>query len=323
MKGKYRVVIQTSRIKYDFMIRRNITVITGNSATGKTTLIEMIADYQLHGTASGITLECDKHCEVLADTRWELILSDIKDSIVFIDEESSFVKTKRFAELARQSDNYYVIVSRERLAQLPYSVEEIYGIRETGRYSGLRQTYNEMYQLYGNFLHGELAVAPELVITEDTNAGYEFFSDICRVNKIECLTAGGKSNVCEIMLKYSGERITLAIVDGAAFGAEMEKMMSEVNARNNFFLYTPESFEWLILQSSVLNHVPGHILNHPEDYIASENYFSWEQFFTHLLTELTRKHAGRYSKKKLNPFYLSDTNKRKILGNMHGIKFSH
>lgn len=45
MKGSYRVVVQNSSVRYDFVIRRNITVIKGDSATGKTTLIEMIREY--------------------------------------------------------------------------------------------------------------------------------------------------------------------------------------------------------------------------------------------------------------------------------------
>ena len=45
MKGKHRVVVSTKRLKYDFEIRRNLTIIRGDSATGKTTLVEMIQDY--------------------------------------------------------------------------------------------------------------------------------------------------------------------------------------------------------------------------------------------------------------------------------------
>ena len=52
MKGKHRVVVSTKRLKYDFELRRNLTIIRGDSATGKTTLIDMIQDYvnNLSGT---------------------------------------------------------------------------------------------------------------------------------------------------------------------------------------------------------------------------------------------------------------------------------
>ena len=47
-----------------------------------------------------------------------------QDSIVFIDEGNEFVKTKDFARAIQQTDNYYVIVTREGLPALPYSVKK-------------------------------------------------------------------------------------------------------------------------------------------------------------------------------------------------------
>ena len=42
MRGKHRIVIKNNRLHYEFEIKRNITIIQGNSATGKTTLINML-----------------------------------------------------------------------------------------------------------------------------------------------------------------------------------------------------------------------------------------------------------------------------------------
>ena len=41
-----------------------------------------------------------------------------------------------------------MIVTREALPALPYSVEEIYGIRTSGRYGTLKQSYHEFLQLF-------------------------------------------------------------------------------------------------------------------------------------------------------------------------------
>ena len=49
MKGKYRVVVSTKRLKYDFELHRNLTIIQGDSATGKTTMIDMIREYKFYG----------------------------------------------------------------------------------------------------------------------------------------------------------------------------------------------------------------------------------------------------------------------------------
>lgn len=149
MKGTHRVIIQTKRLRYDFELKRNITIIRGDSATGKTTLIDMIQEY---------------------------------------------VKSKDFSKEIQATDNYYVIVSREGLPTLPYSVDEIYGIRTSGKYGTLKQYYHEFYRIYGENTLTK-TIKPETVIIEDSNSGYQFFDSVCSDYDLKCISAGGKSNV--------------------------------------------------------------------------------------------------------------------------------
>ena len=74
MKGSYKIVVQNSKVRYDFVIRRNITIIRGDSATGKTTLVELIREYYEDGDESGIVLSCEKECAVLEDESGKLFL---------------------------------------------------------------------------------------------------------------------------------------------------------------------------------------------------------------------------------------------------------
>ena len=108
MKGKYEVVVKSRRVQYKFSVIRNITILRGDSATGKTTLIDMIAAYQENGEASGVTVISKKQCSVLTGIRWQENLSLIHDSIVFIDEGDKFVASEDFAKAIKNSDNYYV-----------------------------------------------------------------------------------------------------------------------------------------------------------------------------------------------------------------------
>ena len=57
-------------------------------------------------------------------------------------------KRQDFARAIQQTDNYYVIVTREGLPALPYSVEEVYGIRTSGKYGSLKQSYHSFYRIY-------------------------------------------------------------------------------------------------------------------------------------------------------------------------------
>ena len=64
---------------------------------------------------------------------WRESLAPIHGSIVFIDECNSFVKSEDFAISIKESDNYFVIITRNDLPNLPYSVNEIYGIRQSNK----------------------------------------------------------------------------------------------------------------------------------------------------------------------------------------------
>lgn len=55
MRGSYKVTIQNNRVQFKLTINRNLTIIQGNSATGKTTLLEMVAAHEDLGAQSGVT----------------------------------------------------------------------------------------------------------------------------------------------------------------------------------------------------------------------------------------------------------------------------
>ncbi|MCD7948952.1 MAG: hypothetical protein LUG12_01650 [Erysipelotrichaceae bacterium] len=59
MVGKHHIEIENRRAKYILDIERKVTVIKGNSGTGKTTLIRMLQGYLAQGNKSGITVKND------------------------------------------------------------------------------------------------------------------------------------------------------------------------------------------------------------------------------------------------------------------------
>lgn len=310
MKGSYQVSIKNRRLRYKFTIYRNITILRGDSATGKTTLIDMVASYQRDGRDSGIEIICEKNCVVLTRENWERNLDDFHDSIVFIDEGNPFVRSQSFAEKVKNSTNYYVIATRESLFNLPYSIQEIYGIRNTAgnRYQGTKRLYSELYPIYNaDAFQGK----PNKVLIEDSNSAYEFFATLCKKENILCESAEGKSNLYA-RVKDSMEDKILVIADGAAFGPEMDRAMSLKRAKNVVY-FLPESFEWLVLKSGLVGQKElKQILENPAEFIESEKYFSWEQFFTKLLISETKDTPLAYQKKNLNPNYLHAKNKNTI-----------
>ncbi|WP_314964719.1 translation initiation factor 2 [Oribacterium sinus] len=315
MKGMHHIVIQNKRIRFAFSIKRNITIIRGDSATGKTTLFSMIEEYGNLGKDSGVQIQCDKACVALSGKYWQETLENIHDSIVFVDEDSRFLKTKDFAKRIRNSNNYYVLITRENLPALPYSVEEIYGIHCSGRYMDTRQVYNLFYKIYSETNPGKLLV--KSLVTEDSQAGFTFFSQVAMTRGICCESADGKSNILGILQKRllnKEQKETLVIADGAAFGPEMAHISQLLRGNSNIKLYLPESFEWLLLYADILNKpFIRKRLEEAENYIESEKYFSWERYFTDLLMEETEDSPYPYDKSNLKDFYLQDKVVQKVL----------
>ena len=317
MKGKHKIEVRSKRIVFTIELERNITILRGDSATGKTTLVEMLSAYENYGRKSGITIVCDKTCRVLSGALWEAQLKDIQDAIVFVDEGSTFVSSLDFARAIQKTDNYYVLVTREDLSTLPYSVNAILELKKTT--SRFKRTYNKAYPIYDSLSASDVELGSvEKLLTEDANSGYQLFTKVGEKYGIVCIPAAGKDNIKQKILLLKSEKV-LVIADGAAFGPQMNdiyRLMQEDNAK--FSLYLPESLEWLLLKADLLGQPDIiEILQHPADFIESSEFFSWERFFTNLLEQRTKDISYmRYDKAKLPEFYLQEENLQKIIAEM-------
>ena len=309
MKGSYSIRVENARVQFKLTLTRSLTLIRGMSATGKSTLVGLLSEYQQDGPASGITLSSPKPCIVPSVRSWREDIANTPDSFVFLDEGNSFVRTEEFARIARDSGNYFVIVSREELPMLPYSVEEVYELRNTtSHYPGIRKFFTHAQRMYTRIPGVE---NPQVVIVEDSNAGYEFFNALCKKDGIKCMSAHGKGNVLTALRECDAERI-LVVADGAAFGPQMEAVL-DLARRKGAGLFLPESFEWLILKSGLVRDadIPK-MLDDPAAYVESSAYFSWERFFTALLVDKTVNTYLHYQKANLNPAYLQERERSAI-----------
>lgn len=84
MKGKHKIIVQNNRLHYEFEIKRNITVIQGDSATGKTTLIEMLRQAYEFGPSSGVDVVCDVPCPPVGGARLEGDFGRTQPVILFL-----------------------------------------------------------------------------------------------------------------------------------------------------------------------------------------------------------------------------------------------
>ena len=189
MLGKYYINIRNKRIAYNLEFKRSITIIRGNSGTGKSTFIRMLKEYIDLGKLSNIkvntnisnflVLSSEKDCDLVID-------NNLQDYIFFADENISAVKSKYFVDYLKTSGSWLVYITRsECTGYLQYAINEIYSLKSTNR-----GTYylNTLYRLYNNEDEG---IIPDVVITEDSKSGFDI---ICHVLTCKVDTFLGKDN---------------------------------------------------------------------------------------------------------------------------------
>ena len=147
MLGNISIRISNQRNEYKFTLYRNITILRGDSGTGKTTLYDMIRDYNNLGKESGVKIN-GGNIVTLEGRNWEDELNKLSKAVVVIDEGSKFVFSKEFASKVNGCDNYFLIITRNYLPQLPYSVNEIYRIKGIGKSKEFERVYTDIDKFY-------------------------------------------------------------------------------------------------------------------------------------------------------------------------------
>ena len=309
MKGSYWFRAKSKKVVFEFSIRRNITVIKGDSATGKTTLLHILYEYLRSGKQSGYSVSTNAEYYVYIRDEvgrdWKDALYPLKKTIIFIEENNNFIFTKEFAAFVKESGNYFVLVTRALLKMLPYSIHEIYEIITDGKRTDIKESYHEFKEIYSNYPILENNKIQN-VVTEDSNSGYQFWINVFKDSNV--ISSNGNGNLIkQVKNLESGD--TLVIADGAAFGSLIESCMDSFQTQINrrISLWLPESFEYLILKAGIIQSEKlKRILENVSEYVECERYESWERFFTDILIELTDGGVEKYSKDILNEYYLQE-----------------
>lgn len=71
MRGEHLVTVRNNKVQIKLPIRRNLTILKGRSATGKSTLIDLVGQFDELGPDSGVVVGCDVPCKVLSGKNWQ------------------------------------------------------------------------------------------------------------------------------------------------------------------------------------------------------------------------------------------------------------
>lgn len=320
MKGKFHFRVESDNLLFEFDIKRNITILQGYSASGKTTLLEILLQYLRNGESSGYSVETDANYYVFMQEptlgTWHDELEKLHDTIIFVEENNQFVMSRDFAGYVGRSGNYFVIVNRPSIGCLSYSTKEIYTLQS--KPSSENDT-KQIYHFEPVYPKEKLVCTDtgniddmfELVITEDTNAGFRFFKNWLTTESTEVIAAGGNSKIIT-ELKNSENSYILCIADGAAYGAYIKEIYEYAEtATENVVIFVPESFEYLLLKSGVITFDDSEkVMDSTYDFVDCSLYVSWERFFTAIAIEHSDR-TNKYRKNTKKSFYCNNEDTQK------------
>ena len=132
MTGSYNLVLSNKSLRYELTIDRQVTIIKGDSATGKTTLVKYFTEASRKDSKAMHCNMSDK-LEVITASSIEQFaaIEKIEHDKIFIADENNYItRTKEFAEIVNNSDNYYIIITRSaNVKWLTCSVDSVFELK--------------------------------------------------------------------------------------------------------------------------------------------------------------------------------------------------
>lgn len=340
MTGKFDIQLQTKRIAYKFCVSRNLTVLYGETAEGKTAFIRALTrcltseesiEYDLvtltiNGVSGveNIRQQVGVSCATIPTGTMTneaklRLLKTYSNCIVFIDEDTSFTKSTEFLSyLSAGADIYVVICARDvyKLSGIPVAISEVYQFKTydtttigVSRYRGSSLLTFKAAPLSIGSLRNYT-----VVLTEDSGIGFLLFKHLLQKHGVLVRTAKGKDFFYRQLRKEMQN--TVIIADQAVFGASIDRTLMAISPDRSILISLPESFEWCLLHLHCFSNddYVQKCLNTPWCFADTKKYLSWEQFFTAVLTQAMQKMGLNYSKTcSLDTIFKLESNEQELL----------
>ena len=299
------VKLDSPILRCDFSFDRRLSILTGDSGIGKTTLVELLQE-----RPNSVQIESTYPVIVANSSGWREILKGASNNIIIFDdlialETEDFARM--YAECVVKNNNYVIAINRtsqfsstetnSKLAVLSFSINSVYTVFNENGTLRLESKYKQPKVELNNV---------DCCIVEDSGQGFQFFE---KWMKCEIVSAeSGKSAIVSALLDLSDNYTNVLILfDSAAFGCHMEDLINVMTYRrpNVCYYVDYECFEELLVQSNFFkkNSILQKELENISDY--ANRYISWERYFEDLLERLTAttNHPYKHGGKNLHPCY--------------------
>ena len=137
MTGTVTIDIKDPDVHYKLTLKRNITVIAGDGASGKTTLFNLVWNSVRRAKQLRISMTVspsDVSVFSLDVYNWQKTLKDATGikTVFVVDEDFEPLTSMEFASLVKSSGCYFILMTRRKLSGIPHSIMERYRFLSSG-----------------------------------------------------------------------------------------------------------------------------------------------------------------------------------------------
>lgn len=231
--------LRNNFVEYEFSFETKYLIISGDSGAGKTTLVDLVREYENDNTVA----------ECLGDNSIAELQSLDQLSgngmIYFLDENSRFLRLNNTSDLFNNSNNYFVIMTRERkCTQFKLSLDSLvkFDIASDGKYHTVKKCFT---------IEPTITELGECILCEDSHSGKMFLEDVLGCN---IASANGDKKFGISMKKLKMSSYTL-VFDRAGIGYQYEKILIDAErfGYDIVSIIDWDSFECYILESPEYN----------------------------------------------------------------------
>lgn len=288
----------SEKVVYTMDITNRITIIRGNSATGKSVLVRLIDNIGKPQVKVSSNID-------IIHINSKLILEGFplkEDRIYIMDEDDGIEHPEVVKKINDKRYKFILITRKEDFGTFSYDIYQIYHFKNSGKYHNLTRTYGKISNSHIN------QNSLRNIITEDSNSGFEFFDKVCGY---QAYSASGNSNIPKYLINNS-----IILIDRVGFGPYIKRTLNRIKYQNIALIY-PLSFEYLILSSNIFNYNENNYLDIQN---SSKNL---EEYYYKLLKSLSSDYNTWYNKQHINEWFTKSPQKDKILNKINlefGIK---
>ena len=221
------------RIKYkeydvNLELRNKITILRGDSATGKTKLVELITAIDSLGRTD--IIESSRDIIPLGPKNTGPFL----DNKIYITDEVNSSTSVDFARNIKECNSNFIIINRDSLYSLNYGAFDIYDmVKLRGKIIAFKR--------YENIENKNIFNKNAQNLIEDSKLGYQFYSSILKDVK----STNGASNIVNFLSRGITQNIILDEYSIGPYFDNIEKLSRE----NDIGLLMQGSFEDLLNKS--------------------------------------------------------------------------